>query len=338
MLPETKRYLSNLTRLRAGMALDATAQAETGQIFLTSELTRFDPRLRMPLENFTSPRDIPMPVGGGWMDYEVARNVDFRGPADGSTGTNSNDIRRLSYNTNQDNWPTVPYQVEVSIPLIESLKMAQTNRSPQDLLDKAVRVDWNKSRDIRVYQGLPTIKNGYGLVNNPAVTAQNVAANGTGSSTNWSAKTPLQIYNDLNTMAETAWSNAGASPVAIPDRFLIPGSQWSLLTQPMVVNSTPLALSVAQYFIENGFPSTFDIKPKLYPLPVWSESAGAGTTRRVIAYRFDEDCLSFTILQDLSRQGGPLSIQAGSFLVTYVANTGVVKINRPQTINYWDGV
>jgi hypothetical protein len=330
-----RQYLSNLARLRAGMALDASAQAETGQIFLQSELTRIDPILRLPLENFTHYRDIPMPVGGGWMDYEIARNVDFRGPSDGSTGTDSNDIRVIEYNVNQDVWTTLPYQVNVRIPLIEALKMAATNRSPQDLLDKAVRVDFRKSLDIRVYQG---IKGNYGLVNNPAVASQMVPNTGTGGSTNWSQKTPLQIFNDLNLMAYTAWNNAGASPLAVPDRFLIPGSQWAQLTQPMVVSNTPLAVNVAQYFVENGFPATFGITAKLYPLPVWLETAGLGGTRRVIAYRFDQDCLSFTILQNLTRQGGPLSVQAGAFLVTYVANTGVVKINRPQTINYWDGV
>lgn len=330
-----KQYLQNLARLRAGIALDATAQAETGQIFLQSELTRIDPILRLPLENYTYYRDIPIMRGGGWMDYEIARNVDFRGPQDGSTGTDSNDIRVLEYNTNQDSWPTLPYQVNVRIPLVESLKMAATNRSPQDLLDKAVRIDYNMSVNSRVYTG---ILGNQGLINNSIVTAQNLPATGTGSSTNWANKTTLQIYNDLNTIAYTAWNNASGNVLAIPNRFLIPGSQWAQLSQPMVINDTPLALSVAQYFIENGFPATFGVKPDLFPLPYWLESAGSGSTKRLVAYRFDQDCLSFTILQELQRQGGPLSIQAGAFLLTYVANTGVVKINRPQTINYWDGV
>lgn len=333
-----REYLQNLARLRAGIALDAAAQAATGQVFLQSELTRIDPILRMPLENYTHYRDIPMPTGGGWMDYEVARNVDFRGPQDGSTGTDSNDIRVLEYNTNQDVWTTLPYQVNVRIPLIESLKMAATNRSPQDLLDKAVRVDFQKSLDIRVYKG---ILGNQGLINNSAVTAQSAPNTGSGSGAAqilWANKTPQNIYDDFNTFAYTAWTNGGGSPLAIPDRYLVPGSLWSKLSQPMVVGSTPLALSVAQYIKMNGFAATFGITPEIYPLPVWLETAGAGNTKRLIAYRFDQDCLSFTLLQNLQRQGGPLSVQAGAFLITYIANTGVVKINRPQTINYWDGI
>lgn len=326
-------YLQNLGRLRSGMALDAAAQAATGQIFLQSELTRIDPILRMPLENYTHYRDIPMPAGGGWMDYEVARNVDFRGPQDGSTGTDSNDVRVIEYNVNQDVWPTLPYQVNVRIPLIESLKMAATGRSPQDLLDKAVRVDFNKSMDKRVYQG---ILGNYGLVNNPVITAQTIPTGTSGYT--WNVKTPLEIFNDFNTMAYTAWANAGGSPLAIPDRYLIPGSQWAKLTQPMIVTTTPLNSSVAEYIKANGFAATFGITPQIYPLPTWLETAGAGSTKRVLAYRFDQDCLSFTLLQNLQRQGGPLSVQAGAFLITYVANTGVVKVNRPQTANYWDGI
>jgi len=327
------QYLLNLGRLRAGMTLDAAAEAATGQIFLQSELTRIDPILRMPLENYTHYRDIPMPEGGGWMDYEVARNVDFRGPADGSTGTDSNDIRVLEYNVGQDVWPTLPYQVNVRIPLIESLKMAATNRSPQDLLDKAVRVDFQKAMDKRVYQG---ILGNTGLVNSPIVTAQTVLR-GAGGYT-WALKTPLEIYNDFNDFAQTAWTNSGGSPLAVPDRYLVPGSLWSYLTQPMVIGGTPVALSVAEYLKKNGFAATYGITPEIYPLPSWLETAGAGGTKRLVAYRYDQDCLSFTLLQDLQRQGGPLSIQAGAFLITYVANTGVVKINRPTTINYWDGI
>ena len=329
-----KEYFGNLSRLRAGIALDAGAQVATGQLFLQSELTRIDPILRMPLENYTHYRDIPMPVGGGWMDYEVARNVDFRGPQDGSTGTDSNDVRVLEYNVNQDVWPTLPYQVNVRIPLIESLKMAATNRSPQDLLDKAVRVDFQKSMDVRVYRG---ILGNNGLVNNSVVTAQ-TAVNGASGYPQWSKKTPTEIFNDFNNMASTAWTNAGGSPLAIPDRYLIPGSLWSYLTQPMVIGGTAVSQSVAQYIKENGFAATFGITPEIFPLPVWLETAGVSASKRVVAYRFDQDCLSFTILQNLQRQGGPLSVQAGAFLITYIANTGVVKVNRPQTINYWDNV
>jgi hypothetical protein len=334
-----REYLQNLARLRAGIALDAAAQAATGQVFLQSELTRIDPILRMPLENYTHYRDIPMPSGGGWMDYEIARNVDFRGPADGSTGTDSNDIRVLEYNTDQDVWPTLPYQVNVRIPLIESLKMAATNRSPQDLLDKAVRVDFQKSLDIRVYRG---ILGNAGLINNPVVTAQSAPATGASSGTTWASKTPQNIFDDFNTFAYTAWTAGGGSPLAIPNRYLVPGSQWSKLTQPMVVSTggsnTGVAMSVAEYIKANGFAKTFGIDIDIFPLPVWLETAGASNTKRLVAYRFDEDCLSFTILQNIQRQGGPLSVQAGAFLITYVANTGVVKVNRPQTINYWDGL
>jgi len=290
--------------------------------------------LRLPLENYTYFRDIPTPVGGGWMDYEIARNVDFRGAQDNGTGTQSNDIRVLEYNMSQDTWPTIPYQVNVRIPLVDSLKLAAANRSPQDLLDKAVRVDWNKSLDKRVYTG---ILGNSGMVNNAQITAQTMPATGTGPSPLWSTKTPVNIYDDFNTMSYTAWINAGASPAAIPNRFLVAASRWQSLNQPMVIGGVGVAMSVAEYIKKYGFAANFGVDIEIYPLPVWLETAGASGTKRLIAYRFDSDCLSFSLLQNIMRQGGPLSIQAGAFLMTYVANTGVVKVNRPQTINYWDG-
>ena len=56
--------------------LDAAGVA-SGQAFLESELEKKDMLVRTPLTSFTYSRDIPIRVGGGWVDYVSAMSVGY---------------------------------------------------------------------------------------------------------------------------------------------------------------------------------------------------------------------------------------------------------------------
>lgn len=330
-----KEFQQNLTALRSGKVLSDSAAAATGQTFLMAELAKLDPTVRMPLENYTYLRDLPIDRGGGWVMNHVAHNVDFRGPQDGSAGSQTNDSRVIEYNNNQDTWPVFPYQVRIRIPIVESLRMAQVGRSPQDLLDKGVRVDYSKTLDNRAYKGF---LGQYGLVNNPLVTQTALPATGTGTTTTWSTKSATQILADFNFMAQAIWLASGSAPGAMPDRFLIPPNQFIQLTQPMAVIGGPSGYaSILDYIKKNYLGSAFGIEPEIYPLPVWLDGQGTGGTQEIIAYKYDKDCLSLGIPQEITRFGAPPSIVSGCFEFLYLANIGVVKINRPQTVGIFYG-
>jgi len=329
------QYQQSLNALRSGQVLTDAAAAATGQTFLMAELAKLDPVVRLPLENYTYLRDIPIDRGGGWIMNHIAHNVDFRGPRDNSAGSQSNDSRVIEYNVNQDTWPVFPYQVRVRIPIVESLRMAQVGRSPQDLLDKGVRVDYSKTLDTRTYTGFA---GNQGLINNPSITATQLPTTGTGTSALWSTKTATEILGDFNFMANTNWLASGAAPGAMPDRFLIPPAQYLYITQPMAVVGGPSGYaSIQDYIKKNYFGSAFGIEPEIYPLPVWLDGSGPGGTQQIIAYKYDKDCLSLGIPQEITRFGAPPSIVSGAFEFLYLANIGVVKINRPTTVGQYYG-
>jgi hypothetical protein len=330
-----REYEQSLIALRSGKVLSDAAAAATGQTFLMAELAKLDPVVRLPLENYTYLRDIPIDRGGGWIMNHIAHNVDFRGPRDNSAGSQTNDSRVIEYNVNQDTWPVFPYQVRVRVPIVESLRMAQVGRSPQDLLDKGVRVDYSKTLDNRTYAGFAGQQ---GLINNPAVTQTQLPTTGTGSSSTWATKTATQILADMNFMAQTNWAASGYAPGAMPDRFLIPPAQYILITQPMAVVGGPSGYaSIQDYVKKNYLGSAFGIEPEFYPLPVWLDGAGPGATQVIMAYKYDKDCLSLGIPQEITRFGSPPSIVSGCFEFLYLANVGVVKINRPQTVGEFYG-
>jgi hypothetical protein len=336
-------YLRDLMALRM-YGPDAVKDAvSTGQIFLQSQLNKADTRLHMPLEGHTWFRDIPLTNGGGWVDTETAEFVSVHSPNIDGTSTGANDIGVVNFNRSQDVYPTFGWQRSIRIPLIESLKLAQANKSPNDILDKAIRTDWNKTLDQRVYVGGKSGKPG--LVNQTIVTAQS-APNGTQStpSPSWNTKNPIDIFNDFNYAAKTIWAASGYSLDAIPDRFGVPATAYDKLLQPMVLNnsagtSVSLAMNVLQYIKENYYGKTLNGKtPEIYPIPNWLETAGAGNSRRLIAYKFDDEFLNFGILQEIQRMGGPLSLQDGAFVATYIGNTGIVKVLRPTAMLYLDQI
>jgi len=336
-----QEYQQNLAAMRCGLAISDAAATATGGIFLMSQLSALDPTLRLPLENFTWFRDIPKNTKvKGWVTSEIARNVDFRAQQSNPTGADSNDILVVNYNINQDVWPVYPWAMRLRVPVVESLRMAAANESPQKLLDDGIRIHYSKTLDIRTYQGF----NGkYGLTNNPAVTQVALPATGTSSSMTWASKTPAQILADFNFMAYTNWQASGAAPGAIPDRFLVPSVAWEQLTQLMTLGGVGGGESVLQYIKRSYFGSAFGVTPEIYPLPSWLDAAGtaigspAVATGLVVAYKFSEDCLSLSVPMELQRMAAPLSIISGCYEVLYIANIGVVKINRPQTVGLYYG-
>ena len=338
-------YKQNLAALRSGEALSDAAQAATGQAFLLSQLAGLDPRVRLPLENYTYFRDIPIDTTSkGWVTEQIARNVDFRGSNQpGGVGSQSNDIEVIEYNMNQDSWPVYPWEKRVRIPVVESLRMAQIGESPQSLLDKGVRVAYSKTLDQRTYIGA----NGkYGLTNNPAVATTMLPLTGTLNSASgadqaqWINKTPAELLADFNFMATTNWNASGNAPSAMPDRFLVPPAQWTYLTATMTSAGTE---SILNYIKRSYIGSAFGVQPEILPLPAWLDGAGtavgspAVASQLIVAYKFDPDCLSLGIPMEIQRYGGPLSVVSGAFEVLYLANIGVVKVHRPTTIGTYYG-
>jgi hypothetical protein len=349
-------YTKSLYALRmagpGGNMLGAKDASSTGQIFVQSELNKPDVRLHMPLEGHTWFRDVPLMNGGGWVDTETAQFVDVFSPnnvaSPNTTGTSSNNIRTLNYNRTQDVYPTYAYQVNIRIPLIESLKLAQANKSPNDILDKGVRTDWNKTLDMRVYLGEQANQ---GLLNQnlTGVVNQQIQAGAAGGNYLWSAKTPLDIFNDFQYAAKTTWANSGYALDSVPDRFLVPATRWQYLLQPMTLPTTgssggpattiPAFANVLEYIKANYWGLAINGKtPEIVPIPYWAETIGTGSTAQLTSYTFNDDFLNFGILQDIQRMGGPLSLQDGAFVATYIANTGIVKLYRPTTILYQYGI
>ena len=173
-----------------------------------------------------------------------------------------------------------------------------------------------------------------GLVNASTPTATTAPADGTGSATTFASKTPDQILRDINGQLTGIFT--GTLGAEIADTLLLPYSVLLDLSTRRIdaVNQTTILEWIERnniYTRTTGQPLT--IRGMFGHL----DMAGAGGTKRVVAYRRSPEVLKmhmpmpFRFLQPW--QTGPIK-----FDVPGIFRLGGVDIRRPKAVRYLDGI
>ena len=184
--------------LGMGRALDA-AGITTGMAFLEGELEKRDPKIREPLTSVTWQRDIVAETGGGWVDFTSTMDVDYATSAPNENaliGGATDLIPTVQANINKDVFKVFTWAQAMKIPFVDSQKMQTIGRSIDQILDRGIRLNYNKSIDQLVYQGFSNV-GVTGITNDATVTAAS-ATTGVGGSTTWETKTVDEILWDIN--------------------------------------------------------------------------------------------------------------------------------------------
>ena len=159
--------------------------------------------------------------------------------------------------------------------------------------------------------------------NVPTVTIPN---DGTGSSTAWADKTEAQILRDMNLVANTVSSQSLG--VEVPDTLLLPLSSFNFVSStPRSANSDTTILN---YFLQNN--------PYIKQVE-WVnelETAGAGSTRRMVAYRRDPEVLTMEVPQDFEQL--ELQIRNLEYIIPCEEYFAGCLIYYPLAIVYGDGI
>jgi len=172
-----------------------------------------------------------------------------------------------------------------------------------------------------------TTKGFYGLINAPSVIA---AAATTGD---WSTATPVQILADVNNAL--AGQYAGTLYTGLADTLLLPYSAFlHISTTPLNDNGTDTILSWLQsknvYTAQTGRPLVIRAMRGL-------DTAGAGNTGRMVAYRRDPNVVKLHIPMPHrflpAYQAGPLRWE-----VPGIFRLGGVDVRRPKEMLYVDGI
>jgi hypothetical protein len=313
------------------------AAVASGNAFLVSELEKRDPVVRKPLTSYTYSRDIPIRVGGGWVDQASALNIDYGvtgGSDDGLVNApGANGVPVIQANLGKDKFSAHVYQLVMRVPFIDMQRQAITGRSLEQMLTEGVRLSYDKHMDANVYVGM-TKYTTTGLLNNPYVTAMPVAT-GSGGSTRFRLKTPDEILADVNMAILNGWEAAEWDLDAIPNHVLMPYDQYNYIATTKV---TPLAeKTILAFLLENNV-ATKNGGTLVIAATAYCKGTGAGGSDRMIAYCHNEKYAVMEEFVPLSRTMTMPNVDKVSYDSIYMANLSEVQIFYLQPISYNDGI
>ena len=329
-----------------GRAFDAAGAS--GFAFLQSQLEQIDTDLVKPLSAVTHPRDIPVEVITGWPDYISAYSANFASTGTkylGLQGTNNTEIANVQADLQKGIWKVFNWTAGMVITWLDLQKMYETQKngmpapfSLQELYEEACAELYAKAGDYVTYWGFLGQP---GLVNNTNV-AETAVPNGASGHTTWTTKTPAEILNDINYLLNAVMANcAYAAQEGMPDRALVPYTQFALLTQPMTLGGLGGFQSIKEYVEKNCIAAHHGVDFKINFLPNdWISGQGAGSpaTDRIVVYRNDKKSQYLKASPVVKAMTVPSTRNGGSYETMWAAAISQVVFKRTQTSIYGDGI
>lgn len=319
----------------APMALDAKSAAD-GMAFLVGELEKRDMTINEPLTSVTWPRDIYANTGGGWVESTSNMFADYRttgGNEHGLIRGQTNDIPVVQGNISKDLYKVYPWSNILKIPYIDQQKLQSIGRSLNDILDNGIKLNYNKTLDFMVYEGLVD-DDVYGLINNPVITAM-LADTGASGQTTWKNKSPDEILEDINVTITRTWEQSEYDLSGMANHILIPPIQYAYLVSRKVSDAGNISLLT--YLVENNIAKNQGIELKIDPSR-WCTGAGVGGSDRMFAYVNDKKKVLIDIPVPLNRAMTEQSAKDLAYYTPYIANIGQVKFLYNQCAMYIDGI
>ncbi|BAK66882.1 conserved hypothetical protein [Sphingobium sp. SYK-6] len=171
-----------------------------------------------------------------------------------------------------------------------------------------------------------------GLINNGGVPTANVPADGTGSATAWSTKDADKKVRDVNLAITDVFTNTKETEMA--DTLLLPTSSFLDASTARVGDT---GMTVLAYIQANNAYTAISRQP-LNILPMqWLETAGASSTKRMIAYARNPGVLEFFLPGAFTFM--PMHpISSLAWRVDGIMNVGQLEIYRPKAVSYRDGI
>jgi hypothetical protein len=166
------------------------------------------------------------------------------------------------------------------------------------------------------------------------ITMVSAAPVGTGNATAWTAKTALQIWQDINSALTTFWTNSNSLFTA--DSVYLPMSQYALLQQPLTVGGVVVSSSILKYLKENNIAlanGEGDLKIEALR---YLRGAGAGGLDRMIVMKHNKDYQALPIPMGPQMQA-PVPKELGSTLVAEQKH-GSLAIFQQASVLYVDGI
>ena len=305
--------------------------------FLAKQLEILDPVIKEPLSGTSWPRDMPVKIGGGFVENVSVIDVSYA-----STGAetedavfveNANDIPVMQADFNKTPSKVFNFQEYMRIGYVEQQKFRKLVGNLEETLNKGIRLHLDKVIDQNVYKGFPRAKT-TGLINNANVTRATVAPHtAAGSDTQWVNKTAAEILKDIDELLTAIWKANDCATDALPNHILLPVEQFGYIVTQRVSDDSER--SILTYILENNITNRQGGNLVISPCK-FCDGAGAGGLDRMVAYINNIERIRFSqtvALQRLATENINMS-----FNTPYVSQFSEVQFIYPTTVRYADGI
>lgn len=164
-----------------------------------------------------------------------------------------------------------------------------------------------------------------GMLNQPNATAYTIL-NGVSGHPDWARKTPDEIIRDLGGIVTTIVTTT--KEVEIPDTILLPTTQYNYIATTRMGDGSDV--TILKFFLGSN--------PYIKNIFPWQalDTAGSGSTTRMVAYRRDPDALQLVIPQEFE-QLAPQQENLTTVIPCH-ARIGGVILYYPLSMAYGDGI
>lgn len=310
--------------------------------FLSTTLAKLHNKLYEPKWNTTYARDIPVDMGGGFVDYVEYFTVDWSAIMNeyrNVFGNAANYIPRVNAGLNQNKVNVFTFEVAYDLRFVDLEKMKQVTlqKSIEDIYKNIITAGWDKFCQQIGYLGT---KNGYGLFNSPNVlptTIDNSDATGKG----FTGMTDDKVISAINGIIEFYLDGTDMNLDLLPDTMLVPsfvGRELSSRASALYTASLREYLAKHNLAVDESAGSvnfTIESRPQLNEL-------GVGGHGRIVVYKKDIDFVRMDIPYPMQHYITLPNIERMGYTSAFVGQVSEIQMPYNESadtmgvVSYWD--
>ena len=333
-------YSGNMARV----AVSDSRVHDANFAFLSTALAKLHKSLYEPLYFVTYAKDIPVDVGGGFVDYVEYYTVDWAGIMNefrNVMGNNANYIPRVNAGLSQKRVNVYTFEVAYDLRFIELEKMKKITlqKSIQEIYENAIVAGWDLFVQKVAYLG---INGGTGLFNNANVAKYTIDnSSATAENSGFVGMTDTAIVSVFNGIFETYLANSGMNISILPDTFLVP----SFVGRELSSRFSSLYTSTLRSFLINHNLGTEEsggeVKIRIESRPDL-DGLGANSHGRIVAYKRDKSFVRIDMPYPMQHFITLPNIDKMSYTSAFVGQVSEVQLPYNTSsaelgpVTYWD--
>ena len=345
--PENRGTTLSVNKMYRGIKVPGVHDAklhDTNFAFLSTTLAKLHTTLYEPKHYTTYANDIPIDVGGGFVDYVSYYTIDWAGIMDefrNVVGNNANYIPRVNAGLNQKKVNVYTFEVAYDLRFIELEKMKKLTlqKSIQDIYQNAIVAGWDLFVQKVAYLG---INGGTGLFNDANVLATTIDNSGaSAANVGFDGMTDAAVVAFFNGVFETYLLNSNMNITILPDTFLVPTFVGSDLTSRF---SSLYTSTLRKFIIDHNL--GIDESDGKVNITIASRPAlntlGAGSHGRIVAYKKEKEFVRLDMPYPMQHYITLPNIDKMSYTSAFVGQVSEVQLpynassSELGVVTYWD--